>query len=87
MSKVIRGHVPLLDEDGEYDPVLFAENNAREQALWGDLIPAKRILQRRGFGVWWIDREAGVINVGDQHVSISEFNVMAALHARIAGIE
>jgi hypothetical protein len=87
MSKPPRGFVPLLDEDGEYDPVLFAENDERELRLWGDLIPAKRILQRRGFGVWWVDREAGLINVGDRTVSVSEFEIMSALHARLSGIK
>jgi len=69
------------------DVELRAENDARELKLWGRLLPAKRVLQRRGFGVWWADRKRRRINVGDQVVSVTEFKRMAALHQRISGIE
>jgi hypothetical protein len=74
------------DDDGT-DAALFAENNEREQKLWGDLLPAKRVLQRRGFGVWWADKAKRRINVGEQVVSVTEFKKMAALHKRLSGIK
>lgn len=69
------------------DQKLFEENNARERALWGDLLGPKRILQRRGFGVWWVDREARLINVGTKIVSVIEFIEMAAREQRLSGIK
>lgn len=79
--------IPPNWRSDEYDPVLFAENNDRELALWGDLLPAKRILQRRGFGVWWASHAQRRVNVGDRVVSVAEFKRMAVLHKRTSGIK
>lgn len=87
MSGLYDALIPYGLDDNENDAALFAENNAREKKLWGKLLPAKRILQRRGFGVWWADRAKRRINVGDQVVGVTEFKRMAALHKRLSGIK
>lgn len=83
--------VPFDDDLVHYDPEgerqLRADNDERERKLWGDLLPAKRVLQRRGFGVWWHNKRKRLIHVGDQVLSIKQFKRMAALHKRLSGIK
>jgi hypothetical protein len=69
------------------DVAMYADNNNRERELWGDLLPAKRVLQRRGFGVWWANQRKRLINVGTQTLSVNQFKQMAALHKRVSGLK
>src|SRR5262245_16970351 len=73
------------------DDALTAENNARELRLWGDLLPAKRRLQRMGLGVWYTDaagrfagRKTAWINVGGKVVNVEQFIETAERARRVA---
>jgi hypothetical protein len=75
---------PLFDNDGVVDASLFAENNARELALWGDDLSDMRLLRRRGFAVWAGPGgpHNGVV-VNGKTITTREFRKLAARERRL----
>jgi hypothetical protein len=79
----------------EAERELFAASNRRELALWRDLLPAKRVLQRAGWGVWFVDakgrfaggRRTAWIAVGSKTVDVETFRLMAERERRLAAAE
>lgn len=63
---------PLTEE---YDVTLARENDARELAIYGELLMDMRILRQRGFGVW-LDAECS--EVADEFGCERMFNVGTA---------
>jgi hypothetical protein len=65
---------------------LYRQNNERERRLWGNLIADKRVVQRMGLGVWYVDKAKKLVNVGDRTVTEDELRAMAMRERRRLGL-
>ncbi len=82
-------------DDRDPDAALYRENNDRERRLYdfggASLLPWRRIIQRRGFGVWFVTedgrfagRQTNWLRVGDKVIPVAELRALAERAARLA---
>lgn len=83
MNTVTRPHAHRPKSATEIAAQRQAEDAARQRDLYGDALPAKELLQRRGFPV---NREGPNVRVGSKLMTLAEMEMMAEREAGLAGM-
>jgi hypothetical protein len=69
----------LYHSGSDADAAFFSENNAREAVMWKGFLGDKRVLQRAGFGVWFVTAKGEFAGKHTQHIAVGKAVVTHAV--------